>query len=823
MFSARHLAATLFALGMAWLPIQAEAQNLKVVASAAPLNEPNGVVIDPSGNIYVANGHGPGGISPSIIKIAPDGTASTAYTLPASDGEACLGGLARGPDGTLYVTDGCNARVLHVTAAGIAVTIANRSNGLVSPIGLAFDQSGDLYVSDLDANTITKITPSGTVSNYVPASAGLNGPWGITFDTSGALYVANSGLGALSSGPNAETITKITSSGIAWTVGGLVSEAGRNLGAPFSLASGGPLGSVLIGTNFDIYEIDAGGSLRLPVWLPFNFLSGLNTPYGMAFDSAGNLVVADGATNSLNVTSSGPSLSTVVQSDIAHLGTPAVDGAGNLYVSSFLTQSVLKIAPNGSTTAYATAAQGLHGPLAITLDRGGNLYVADYNPGDVTTPYSVIKVTPTGAASVLAPGVDALAMVADSTGNLFVVGGTATSSGVLKITPQGAVSTFISTETNGQLGYPGALAIDQQDNLYVPGLNNSAIAKVTPAGAISTVLDSSEGLMISSLARSNDGTLYIASYYQQSVLAVGPDGVVSTLAEYAPGQTTPVLVLPAGIAYDNNGGLYISDAWTSSVLRLTLSPSQIAAAVLPGSRSVQLGNTATVFATMINGSGAAQSDCAPALSALAGFDLSMTFQTTNAVTNALTGIANQPVAIPANGTQSFLLSFQSSTALSVSGLPLVFSCQGVTPATTLPGVDTVDLTFSATPVADIIALAATTTKDGTLHLGGGGAAFAIATFDAGASGALTASVDTGSASLPLAASLCQTGSKGQCLSPAAPSIAVNFTANAASTFSVFASATGLIPFAPGASRLFVRFTDSGGVPHGSTSVAVTTN
>ena len=45
-------------------------------------------------------------------------------------------------------------------------------------------------------------------------------------------------------------------------------------------------------------------------------------------------------------------------------------------------------------------------------------------------------------------------------------------------------------------------------------------------------------------------------------------------------------------------------------------------------------------------------------------------------------------------------------------------------------------------------------------------------------------------------------------------------AGAAPTFSVFLEATGTIPFAPDTARVFVRFTDLGGVLHGSTSVAV---
>jgi hypothetical protein len=54
-------------------------------------------------------------------------------------------------------------------------------------------------------------------------------------------------------------------------------------------------------------------------------------------------------------------------------------------------------------------------------------------------------------------------------------------------------------------------------------------------------------------------------------------------------------------------------------------------------------------------------------------------------------------------------------------------------------------------------------------------------------------------------------------------VSVNFAAGATPTFAIFATASSAIPFAPGSSRVFVRFKDSSGTSHGSTSVAVETD
>jgi len=181
------------------------------------------------------------------------------------------------------------------------------------------------------------------------------------------------------------------------------------------------------------------------------------------------------------------------------------------------------------------------------------------------------------------------------------------------------------------------------------------------------------------------------------------------------------------------------------------------------------------------------------------------------------------VALPAHGVQGFLLAFQGNFAFTESALAPIFFCQDVSPAATLPGVDTVDLVFSTTPVADIIALSGTATNDGTVHLANDVGAFAVATIDAGAGATLTATADTGATTLPVSISLCQTNGSGQCLAPAAASVTLGFTAGATPTFSVFVGAGGPIPFAPGSARIFVRFKDAGGISHGATSVAVTTS
>ena len=291
------------------------------------------------------------------------------------------------------------------------------------------------------------------------------------------------------------------------------------------------------------------------------------------------------------------------------------------------------------------------------------------------------------------------------------------------------------------------------------------------------------------------------------------DSINAAGTALATGQVTPLGTFVQGL-----NAAYGSPPGNSALL----------AATLPGGRSVQLGAPATVFATMLNTGTAALNNCRVVLPAPVPQGLAMTFQTTDPRTNTPTGQPNQPVTIPGHdGAQTFVLAFQSSAAQLLSAQPVGFNCDGTPPAPAATGIDTVDLDFTTGPVTDIIALAATASNNGIVtvpYSQSGYGAFALATVNAGAAGSLTVSADTGGFTLPVGMSICATNAAtAQCLAPPAASVPVTIAAGATPTFSVFAKATASIALTPGASRIYVRFTDSSGVSHGSTSVAVVTD
>jgi Divergent InlB B-repeat domain/SMP-30/Gluconolactonase/LRE-like region/NHL repeat len=175
-----------------------------VVATKACLSFPQGVAVDGSGNLYIADTSNnrirrvdvstkiittyAGGFQPNI-GYCGDG-------MPAT--QACLSfpaGLAWDTStGTLYIVDTNNNRIRHVDSSGIISTVAGNGTRtcpgdgiavdgcLYNPEGIAVDSKGQFYIADWGNNVIWKVDTSGNIV----AVAGTNGSSGSCADGSAA-------------------------------------------------------------------------------------------------------------------------------------------------------------------------------------------------------------------------------------------------------------------------------------------------------------------------------------------------------------------------------------------------------------------------------------------------------------------------------------------------------------------------------------------------------------------------------------------------------------------------------------------------------------
>jgi hypothetical protein len=239
-------------------------------------------------------------------------------------------------------------------------------------------------------------------------------------------------------------------------------------------------------------------------------------------------------------------------------------------------------------------------------------------------------------------------------------------------------------------------------------------------------------------------------------------------------------------------------------------PLSLLAAVLPESRSVQVGGTATAFATIINTGTTSLSGCS--IAAVNVLPLTFVYQTTNPATNTLTGSPNTPANIAAGASQSFVIAMTPSAAFAPADAAFIFSCTNVPQAPVVTGLNTLLLSASTTPTPDVIALVATLQNDGIVHVTHGSPAtgvFAVASDNLGSGDTITVATNTGEATLPVTIAICQTNpATGVCLQTPAASVATPINPGATPTFGVFVTASGTVPFDPTNNRIFVTFTDS---------------
>ena len=318
-------------------------------ATSVGLWAPQSMALDAAGNLYIAD------TNHSVIRKVDTGGNLTTF---AGTGTACEGSLASCGDG------------------GAAI-----SAELNYPYAIVLDGAGNLYIADtgddvvrrVDAATqiITTVAGCTACGSYSgdggPATgAGLNGPFGVALDGAGNLYIADYGNNVVR---KVEAATQIII-----TVAGNYTKGGSYFG------DGGP----------------ATGA-------------GLNVPFGVALDAAGNLYIADSSNNTIRKVDAATQTITTVAGNYTKGGTysgdrgpatsaglngphgVAVDAAGNLYIADTFNTALRKVdaATQTITTAAGTGTPGYSGDggpataatlsnfNGIALDATGNIYIAD--------------------------------------------------------------------------------------------------------------------------------------------------------------------------------------------------------------------------------------------------------------------------------------------------------------------------------------------------------------------------------------------------------------------------------------------------------------
>lgn len=308
----------------------------------------------------------------------------------------------------------------------------------------------------------------GTVDGQA-STARLANPAGLAVDPGGSIYIVDSG---------GCTIRKLTPAGELSTYAGVAGSRGSDDGhrgvARFDSPS-----AIALGPEGALYIADLGNSVIRKI-----------SDQGEVSTLAGKAGVP-GSKDGVG--------------DAARFRCPsgiAVDRGGNIFVADVYDNTIRRVTPGGVVTTFA-GLPGVRGsddlpgkdarfrdPLALAIDAGGNLFIAD------TSNSTIRKIALDGAVSTVAgvpqqtgdldgPAAQALfdapsAVAVDSRGNVYVADrGNNT---VRRIAPNGIVTTVVGPTQNGTngsftagLNCPSGIAVDAQGNIYVADTQNEVI------------------------------------------------------------------------------------------------------------------------------------------------------------------------------------------------------------------------------------------------------------------------------------------------------------------------------------------------------------
>ena len=532
-------------------------------------------------------------------------------------------GIALDSAGFMYVADMANHRIRKITPDGSVVSTLAGSGTVgflddtgpaarfSNPYGVAVDSAGFVYVAEFNTHRIRKITPSGVVTtlagsgaaslaNGVGAAAAFNNPRGVAVDSSGTVYVAdtlNHTIRQIKNGIVSTLVGWDIVAGSYVSVGNFMDGLTRfNSPAGIAVDSAGNVyvsetvtGRIRKITPERVVTTVAGTGGTS--FLDGPALQAAIRPNQLAIDSSGKIYFSDYPNITTRIAVLSTSIPPPVGLVVSTLGSGfsfvygvAVDASGNVYVCETMTGMLKKIRPDGGILSLT---QNNRAPVSVTVDSLGNIYYTSRNntiemidkngvettlagtgtPGFLDGPGNIAKFSGLSGIAIDSAG---FIYVAD-TGNIRI----------RKIDKNGVVSTFAGTggwgRADGDAGVatfsqPRGLAFDSENILYVADRSNNRIRKITPDGKVSTLSFNTQtyfqayfyypvGVAIDSarniyVCDENHRITKTTQNGMMTILAGGLEipGFRDGLAEASQFN------LPAGIAVDTSGKVYVADS-----------------------------------------------------------------------------------------------------------------------------------------------------------------------------------------------------------------------------------------------------------------------
>ena len=368
------------------------------VAVNAEFDYPRGVAVDTAGNLFFADEE-----NNRIREMATDGTIAT-VAGSGSQGYSGDGGLAVAaalddPSGVavdaennIYIADDGNGRIRKITPNGQITTVAGTGSfgfggdggpatkaTFSGPIAVAVDLAGNLYIADAGNGRIRRVALDGTITTVagtgadsgdlgdggLAINARLSAPNGVAVDPAGNLYIADTGDSRIRRVATDGTITTVAGNGVTFAYsgdGGLAINA--SITYPFGVAVDAAA-NIYFPDIFWVRKVDANGIITTLAGGGASYSGDggpainaeLWEPFGVAVDTAGDVYVADAATDSVRLLVP-EGAHAALSIDITHQGSFKAGQAEAVY--SIMVTNLLDAGPtNGATTVREIVPEGL--------------------------------------------------------------------------------------------------------------------------------------------------------------------------------------------------------------------------------------------------------------------------------------------------------------------------------------------------------------------------------------------------------------------------------------------------------------------------------
>ena len=334
----------------------------------------------------------------------------------------------------LYTLPSANSSFLPTLTArpnDFTLALNYTSANLQSPYGVAIDAAGNAWLTNEAGNSVTRVSaPSATLSAQTFAVGGLLAPRGISIDRAGNVWVANTG---------GNTVVELNAGGSVLSAGGY----------------------------------SAGG---------------ISTPMGIANDSAGNAWVANFGGNSLTELSPSGAATRTLTSSLALPTAVALDVAGNVAVANAATGTACLFTSGGVLKSCPTDGT-LFGPTALAISPTAALTMAGSTTG--TTLAGAFSLGSTSGmlnvASPIAGGGLTL-----PTAVAYDAAGTAWFANTASISAFAGTTAITPGMGYGSLNAPQGIAIDGSGNVWTVNAGDNSVSifigqaapTITPLAAI---------------------------------------------------------------------------------------------------------------------------------------------------------------------------------------------------------------------------------------------------------------------------------------------------------------------------------------------------